>query len=155
MLFLKLIRNVVHKIYLYKKQDHLGETRSNNADDRILGISISTVKLQDGRRQNNVTNLIETFEKHQHKEQFFKDVSQKQEFKRFSEESQKLLVDVNHTEIFELFKNFAKHQCPDCSAFSEIGIIHCSCRRNFEVLVESYNTPEDQLRLYFNPWLCH
>ena len=32
-----------------------GETRSNTADYRIPSISISTVKLQDARRQNNVT----------------------------------------------------------------------------------------------------
>ena len=40
-----------------------GETRSNTADYRILGISILTVKLQDARRQNNVTKLSEMFEK--------------------------------------------------------------------------------------------
>ena len=40
-----------------------GETRSNTADYRIPGIPISTVKLQDARRQNNVTKLIEMFEK--------------------------------------------------------------------------------------------
>ena len=66
-----------------------GETRSNTGDYRILGISISTVKLQDARRQNNVTKLIEMFEKHQHKEQFFKGMSQQQEINRPSEESQK------------------------------------------------------------------
>ena len=32
-----------------------GETGSNTADDRVPGKSISTVKLQDARRQNNVT----------------------------------------------------------------------------------------------------
>ena len=47
-----------------------GETRSNTADYRVLGFSISTVKLQDARRQNNVTKLIEKFEKHRHKKQF-------------------------------------------------------------------------------------
>ena len=51
--------------------------RSNTADYRIPGISISTVKLQDARRQDNVTKLIEMFEKHEHKEQFLKDLSQK------------------------------------------------------------------------------
>ena len=44
-----------------------GETRSNIADYRVPGISISTVKLQDARRQNNVTKLFEMFEKHRHK----------------------------------------------------------------------------------------
>ena len=47
-----------------------GETRSNTSDYRVPGISISTMKLQDARRQNNVTKLIDMFEKHQHKEQF-------------------------------------------------------------------------------------
>ena len=50
-----------------------GETRSNTADYRIPGISISIGKLQDARRQNNVTKLIEMFEKHQHKKQILKD----------------------------------------------------------------------------------
>ena len=90
------------------------------------------MKLQDARRQNNVTKLIEMFEKHRHKEQFLKDMSQKQEINRFSEESRQLLVDMNHTEIFELCENSAKLQCPDCNSFTEIGIIYCSCGRNLK-----------------------
>ena len=109
-----------------------GETRSNTADYRIPGISISTVKLQDARRQNKVTKLIEMFEKHEHKEQCLKDMSQKQEINKFSEESQQLLADMNQTEIFELCENSAKHQCLDCNTFSEIGILHCSCGRNLK-----------------------
>ena len=108
-----------------------GETRSNTADDRILGISTSTVKLQDARRQNNVTKLIEMFEKHQHREQFLENMSQKQ-IHKFREESQQLLVDMNHTEIFELCENSAKHQCLDCNPFSEIGIFSSSCGRNLK-----------------------
>ena len=65
------------------------ETRSNTADFRATGIPISTVNLQDARRQNKVTKLIEMFERHQHKEQFLNDMSQKQETSRLSEESQK------------------------------------------------------------------
>ena len=40
-----------------------GKVRSNTADYRVPGFSISKVKLQDARRQNNVTKLIEMFEK--------------------------------------------------------------------------------------------
>ena len=57
------------------------------------------------------------FEKHRHKEQFLKDMSQEQEINRFSEESQKLLVDMNHTEIFDLFENSAKLQCHASNSF--------------------------------------
>ena len=106
-----------------KDAESYGETRSNTADYRIPGKSISSVKLQDARRQNNVTNLIEMFETHQHKEQFIKDMNQKQEINKFSEESQQLLV-----EIFELCENSAKHQCLGCNAFTEI----------IEVQTESY-----------------
>ena len=78
-----------------------GQTRSNTADHRIPGRSISTVKLQDARLHNNV-------------------------------ESQKLLDDLNQTEIFELCENSAKLQCLDCNALSDIGIIYCSCGRNLK-----------------------
>ena len=89
-----------------------------------------TIANQMGR-QNNVTKLIKMFEKHQHEDQFLNDMSQKQEIHRFSEETQKLLVDMNRTEIF-LCENFAKLECPYCNAFSEIGIIHNSCGRNLK-----------------------
>ena len=52
---------------------------------------------------------------------------QNQEINKFIEESQQLLVDMNHTEIFELCDNSAKLQCPDCNSFTKIGIIYCSC----------------------------
>ena len=70
-----------------------GETRSNIVDYRVPGISLSTMKHQDVRRQNKVKKLIEMFEKHQHKEKFLKDLSQKQKISRFSEESQQLLAE--------------------------------------------------------------
>ena len=88
--------------------------------------------MQDARRQNNVTKLVGMFEKHQLKEQFLKDMSQKQEINKFSEISQQSIVDMNQTEIFELCENSAKHRCLDCNAFSEIGIIYCSCGRNLK-----------------------
>ena len=64
---------------LQQDAESYGETRSNIADYRIPVFSIPTVKLQDARRQNNVTKLIERAEKHLHKEQFFEDMSPKQE----------------------------------------------------------------------------
>ena len=135
MLSLKLIRNVVLKIYLCKKRDHL--TNRN--------------KMRRSTEKAEATLLTTEFlvcRKHQHEEQIFEDMSQKQEINRFTEESQKLLVDMNHTEIFELCENSAKHQCLDCNAFSDHLL---QLRKKFEVFAESCNTPEDQLRLYFNP----
>ena len=77
-------------------------------------------------------NLSRCSKKHRHKEQLFKDASQKQEINRFSEESQQFLVDMNHTEIFELCENSATLQCLDCNSFTELGIIYCSCGRNLK-----------------------
>ena len=121
-----------------------GETRSNTADHRVPGISISTVELQDARRQNNVKKLIEMFEKHH-----LKDTSQKQEIIRFSEESQQLLEDMNQTEIFDFFVNSAKLHCLDCNALSEIGIICCSCRRNLKYKRSPTKLPRRLIATFF------
>ena len=58
------------------------------------------------------------FEKHQHKDHFLEDMSEKQEINKFSEESQHLLEDMNQTEIFELCKNSAKLHCREVQAES-------------------------------------
>ena len=84
------------------------------------------------------------FEKHQHKEQFPKDMSQKQDINMFSEESQKLLEGGNHTEIFELCEISSKHQCLDCNAFMEIGDHLLQLREKFEVQAGSYKNPEGE-----------
>ena len=65
-----------------------------------------------------------------YKEQFLQDMSQTQKINRFSEASQRLLKDMNLTEIFELCENTEKLQCPDCKSFTEVGIICCRCGRN-------------------------
>ena len=108
------------------------ETRSNTADYRIPGFSISTVNCRMHDDKNNVTKLLEMFEKHQHEEQFLEDMGQKQEIHTLSEESQKLLDDMNQAENFQFCENSAKLQCLDCNAFTEIGISYCTCGRNLK-----------------------
>ena len=61
--------------------------------------------------------------------------SQKQEINKFSEESQQLLVDMIHTDLRtlrEFWKKKKKHQCLDCNASTEIGIIYCGCGWNLK-----------------------
>ena len=91
----------VHKIYLYKKQDHLG---NRNKMRRATGKPEATRVPSCKMHGDKITSLSwsRCSEKKQHKEQFLKDMSQKQEINRFSEESHTLLEDMNHTEIFEL-----------------------------------------------------
>ena len=64
------------------------------------------------QRQHVVAKLIEMFESHQHKE--------------------KLLQDIDQTEIFELCENSTKLPCFDCNSFTEIGTTYCSCGRNLK-----------------------
>ena len=130
------------------------ETGCNIVDYRVPGISLSTVQQQDEQR-HTVAKLIEKFESHQHKEQFLEDMSQTQKINSFSKASQKMLQDMDQTEIFELCENSTKLQCLDCNSFTEIGIIYCSCGRNLKYKRSSYNKPEGELRHFFNPWLQH
>ena len=110
-------------------------------DYRIPDISLSTVQEQDEQKRQAVAKLIEKFESHKYKEQFLQDMSQTQKINRFSEASQRLLKDMNQTEIFELCENTKKLQCPDCKSFAEVGIIYCRCGRKLK-----YNrSPEQNL----------
>ena len=135
-------------LFVQDEQAHLGNRNK-------MRRATEKPELQDARRQNNVTKLMEMFEKHQHKEQFFEDMSQKQEINKFGEESQKLLADMNQTEIFEFCETSAKHQCLDCNAFSEIGIIHCSRGRHLKYSRSPTTLQRDQLRFYFNHRFSH
>ena len=81
------------------------ETGCSIVDCRIPGISLLTVQEQDEQRQPTVAKLIEKFESHKYKEQFLEDMSQTQKINRFSEAWQRLLKDINQTEIFELCEN--------------------------------------------------
>ena len=116
------------------KSDSKGyvETWNNAVDCRIPGIPLSTVEQQETTRENKVKKLIEKFENHQYKESFLQDLSQTQKINKFSKESQDLLADMNHTEIFELCENSSKQQCPECNTYWETGIIYCNCGRNMK-----------------------
>ena len=108
------------------------ETGCNIVDYRVPGKSISTVQQQDEQRQPTVAKLIEKFESHQYTEQFLKDMSQTQKINRFSEASQKLLKNMDQTEIFELCEDTSKLESLDCNSFTEVGIIYCSCGQNLK-----------------------
>ena len=73
------------------------------------------------------------FEKHHQKELFLEDVSQKQEINKVQRGVTTIIRRHEpHIDLRTLRENCAKHQCLDCNAFSEIGIIHSSCGRNLK-----------------------
>ena len=107
------------------------ETWCNNVDYRIPGIHLSAVEQQDTNRKDKVERLIQQFESHPNKESFLQDMNQTEKIGDFSEKSQKLIADMNNTEIFELCGPSSKKQCSDCNLFWEIGIVYCTCGRCF------------------------
>ena len=94
------------------RQDHLGKHKAKyEAPGRPDATSWTTESQaylsqrfnsrMDKKRQT-VAKLIEKFESDKYKEQFLQDMSQTQKINRFSVASEKLLKDMNQTEIFEL-----------------------------------------------------
>ena len=73
--------------------------------------------------------MIQQFESHPNKEFFLQDLNKTEDTNEFSEKSQKLIADVNNTEIFELCENSSKKHCPECAFYCEIGIVNCICGR--------------------------
>ena len=115
--------------------DHLSRSSScrefwsNNVDYRISGIHLSVVEMQDINRKDKVKTLIQQFENLPNRESLLQDLKQTEKINTFSEKSQKLIVDMNNTEIFELCETSSKRQCPNCNLYWEVGIVYCTCGR--------------------------
>ena len=105
------------------------ETWCNNVDYRIPGKHHSAVEQQDTNRRDTVKKLIQQFESDPNKESFVQDLNKSEEIDEFSEKSQKLIADMNNTDIFELCETSSKKQCPECAFCWEIGIVYCTCGR--------------------------
>ena len=88
------------------------ETWCNNVDYRIPGIPHSAVEQQDTNRRDTVKKLIQQFESHPNKESFLQDLNKTEEINEFIEKSQKLIADMNNTEIFELCETSSKKHGP-------------------------------------------
>ena len=152
---------MVHKIYLYKKQDHLenGNKMQRAVEkpeetlltteylvyrsqrwtcrmhsDTITSQSWSRCSRNISRRNNSLKTWVK-----------------KQEINRFSEKSQKLLDDMNQRTLREFWQtSISWLQCLFTNRDHLLQL-----REKFEVQAESYNNPGGHFRLYFNPWLWH
>ena len=125
------------------------EIGCNVVDYRIPGTSISTVQEQDEHRQHKLAQLIEMFESHKHKDQFLKHMSQTKKIK-FSEASQELLKDMNHTDIFELCENSKKLQLSQTAAsFSAVA------GEIWSIKGVSHNFKKTTTISQFDRWLRH
>ena len=131
------------------------ETWCNNVNYIIPSITHSAVEQQDTNRRDTVEKLIQPFESHPNKESFLQDSSKTEENYEFSEKSQKLISDMNNTEIFELCETSSKMQCPDCAFFWEIFTVCCTCGRCLKTFTKNYGVRAEQLRRLINSRLCY
>ena len=126
----------------------------NAVDCRILGVPRSTVEQQNTTRENKVKRLIEKFENHKHKESFIQDLRQTEKINKFSRESQDLIADLKHTEIFELCENSSKQQCPECNTYWKNRYNLLQLWKKCEIF-EGTNRVREQRRRHLNPWPCY
>ena len=145
---MKTKEELYHKVYLNSSlhvlyseaNSHSGQQDQRDQDARIsCGIAdlrgnlvqqrvpLAAVEQQDRNRNDKVKRLIQQFEIHPNKESFLQDLNQTVKINKFNEKSQKLIADMNSTEIFGLCETSSKKQCSDCFFFREIGIVFCSC----------------------------
>ena len=92
-----------------------GETWCNNVDHRIPGMPFAAVEQQDTNRNDKVKRLIQHFQSHPNKESSLQDLNQTEEINDVTKKSQKLIADMNNTEIFELCETSSKKECSDCN----------------------------------------
>ena len=163
-LFSKLIRNVVHKIYLYKKQDHLGNRSKMRRDTAKPDATLPTVEyLYIGLCGENA-GCMATKQGHKadgdvRKTSAQGTIPQRHEPKAGDQRVQRGVTTITcrhepHRDLRTLRK-FWKTSMPWLQYFLRNWDHLLQLRKKFEVLAESHNIPEDQLRFYFNPWLCH
>ena len=130
---------MVYKIHKAKKQDHL---RNHRAIRKVTGKIVATQwitdyleylfpqssrRIQHARtksrgwsRSPRTTNI----ENHP-----FRMWARR---RRSSSSAKNRKTDLNNTEVFELYENSSKQQCPDWNAYCEVGIFYCSCGRNMK-----------------------
>ena len=124
-----------NSINLIKKQEHPQTTKAHwevtekpaaatlTAECQACLILQSNNMTRIAKKKKTVKKLIQQFENHPNKESFLQDLNKTAMNDKFSEESKKLITDMDHTEISELCETLSKKQYPDCKLYWEIGIV--------------------------------
>ena len=100
------------------------ETRSGNMVFRIHGPPHSTVQKEDYARREMVKKLIHQFDTHPNRD--------------------------SSMEYFELREISSKIQCPDCSFFWDVGIVHCTCGKCLQPSERNRRLHKDIIRRLVN-----
>ena len=134
---------LINKINKNKTQEHLVTNQADRRASVKLGATTLTPEhreypfQKDTNRKDKVKRLIQQFESHPNKQSFLQDLNHTEKINKSSEKSQKLIADMNNTEIFELCETSSKQQCTDCNLYWEIGIVYCTCGRCFKTVAKN------------------
>ena len=107
----------------------------------------SSVEQQDTNRRDTVKKLIQQFESHPNKQSFLQDLNKTGEIFKLSEKSEKLIADMNNTEIFELCETSSeKAMLRLCSFFARSALsivlvvdVFSICAKNKELDKNNYD----------------
>ena len=83
---------------------------------------------------------LNNLKNHTNRKRLLKDTEKSEKINHFSQESKDLITEMCNNEIFEFCETSSKRQCPDCAAYWEIGIVHCTCGK--------YMQPTEKSRLF-------
>ena len=123
-LYSKRIRQVDDKINKNNTQEHLVTTQAHRrAPGKPGATTLTTECLAYSIQQSNSRSRIAETVKKLIQESFLQDLNTTEEINEFSEKSQKLIADMNDTEIFVLCETSSKKQCTDCAPI--LGDRHC------------------------------
>ena len=133
-LFLELIRKLVHKIYLYKKQDHLGKDRNKmrratrKPEATLLTSEYLVYRAQRWNCTMHGDKITSQSWLRCSKNNSIRNISLKTwVISRRSTGSSQKYSKIWAPQFLKLFENSAKHQRLHCFSVTEIGFLCCSC----------------------------
>ena len=92
-------------------------------DFRIPELPHSVVKQAHNYR---VREVVKKIENHPHRQSLQRELQQNNAYNPFSEKSKKMMKDMGHVELFELFETDPKTQCKECLSYWSEGIVFCT-----------------------------
>ena len=93
-------------------------------DFRLFGLRHAVVKQAENFC---VRELVKKIESHLHREALEADLSQKNAYNPFSDDSKAMIRQMGNVELFELCETIPNMRCSECLLFWNRGVIYCTC----------------------------
>ena len=105
-------------------QDERSMLNEVDIDFRIPGLPHSVVKQAEKYR---VRGRVKQIENHPRRQALQRDLQQNNAYNPFSEQSKKMIKDMENEKLFELFETDLKTQCKECLLYWSQGTVYCTC----------------------------